>query len=673
MKFAWYYRWRLLSSLVVVALMQRLAPCARAEDPVWFHLNGIPEPSAGLELDGSQQTTRINGVNSTYDTLFIVPTVGLRGSGSIYHPNLLAFDFDGDVGWGWNQMTTTAPGYRQTINESDQLNRYQVRLDLLQQKPYNATFFASQDHTYRDYGSFDTFTVDSTRYGGTVNWATEQLNLISNFGYQDESDTGLIDSSEVKETYINFLGIYKRHSGQTTLNGQWNQYDNILNFGNTLTSRTESVGLADSETFGSRQQITASTGVSYSHAEYGGQQSDMVSATENVTVHHRENLESYLILDAQLNDLYPATETYLQGNYGVRHQLYESLTSTADAHGSYQDNSAPTGGSTTDQYGVEVSENYRKRLQSWGRLSIGASISGDHVDDTGSGSSIAIVDESHQIYLSTSPQYRPVHLNRPNVMAGSIQVTAANQLLIEGTDYQLFTSGQLTEVRLIVPPSSHLQGLLGANDNLTILVSYQSASLNTASYEALTSNAEIRLDLFNRLGIYGRLNWIDNNAPPQAQVQTLTDLVGGLDFNWRWLRAGAEYEDYDSNFIQYDAWRFFQAFNFTLDRRSTLSLNLDETFYHYPASGEQNLYQFTTRYSLQLWSSLSCYIQGGCSLQDLEGTEQVNGSAQAGLSWSYGKLSVRGGYEYTTQTTTTDQYSQSLEKDRFFLYLKRTF
>jgi hypothetical protein len=352
MNVIWFYRWRLLASLLVVGLMQRLTPLIRADEPAWFRLNGIPEPSVGLELDGSEETTRISGVKSVYDTLFITPTVGLKGSGSIYNPNLLAFDFDGNVGWGWNQMTTTSPGYRQSINESDELNRYLVRVSLLQEKPYNATFFATQDHTYRDYGSFDTFAVDSSRYGGTVNWTTQYLTLTSDFGYQDESDTGLVDSSEVKETYFNFLGIYKRHSGQTTLTGQWNEYDNILNFGNTLTSMTESVGLADSETFGSREQITASTGVSFSHAEYAAQQSDMINATENFSIHHSPNLESYLNFDFQQNDLQPATETYLQGTYGLRHQLYESLTSTADVQGDYQDNSAATGSSTTDLYGV---------------------------------------------------------------------------------------------------------------------------------------------------------------------------------------------------------------------------------------------------------------------------------------------------------------------------------
>jgi hypothetical protein len=672
MNVVWHYRWRLLASLFVVGAMERLAPWVRAEEQAWFHLDGIPEPRAGLEVDGSEETTRISGVSSVYDTLFIVPTVGLQGTGSIYHPDLLAFDFNGDFGWGWEQMTTTSPGYRQSINESDQLNRYLVRVELLQEKPYNATFFATQDQTYRDYGSFDTFTVDSTRYGGTINWTTQNLTLISDFGYQDETDTGLIDSSDVKETHFNFLGIYKRNSGQTTLTGQWNEYDNILNFGDTLTSMTESANLADSETFGSRQQITASTGVSVSHSEYGAQQSDMVNATENVSIHHRPNLETYLVLEAELNDLSPGTESSLQGDYGLRHQFYDSLTSTADVHGNYQDNSDPTGSSTTDLYGVGLAENYRKRLQSWGRLSVSGSIVADHVDDSASGGSFPST-ESHQVYLPTSAQYRPVYLDHPSILAGSIQVTASGQLLVAGTDYEVVASGQLTEIRLIVPPSPTVANLLASGDSLTIVVTYQSASLNNASYEALTSDVEVRLDLFRRFGIYGRMNSLDNNAPPQVQTQTLTDLVGGLDYKWRWLRAGAEYEDYDSNFVEYDALRFFQNFIFTLDRRSTLSLDLDETFYHYPSSGEQTMYQFTTRYSLQLWSSLSCYIQGGFSLQDLQGSEQVNGSAQAGFSWSYGKLSVRGGYEYNSQTTTTAALSEAYEKDRIFLYLKRNF
>jgi len=674
MSIVWHHRWRLLASLLVVGLIQRFTGWARAEEPQWFKLDGMPQASAGLELDGSSEDYRINGVNSSYDTLFITPTVGLRTSGSIYHPNLLAFDLDGELGWGWNQMSTSAPGYHQNINESEELNRYLAQINLLQEKPYNASFFASQDHTYRDYGSFDTFAVDSTRYGGRISWTTESLSLNADFGYRDEKDAGLTDSSEVAETYFNFIGINKRQYGQTTVTARWDMFDNILNFGSSLTTMNESVGISDSETFGHRKQITAATSLSVSHSEYSSQQTDTINATETVNINHTRTLDSYLSFDWEHDELHPSAEdNRVQGTYGIRHQLYESLTSNLDAHGNYDDNSAAGSESSIDRFGLGLYENYAKRLQSWGRLTLSGGVVADHEDDSSSGGVFTAIGETHQLYLSTSAQYRPVYLDRPKVLPGSIQVTAAGQQLVLGTDYEVISSGELTEVRLIVPPSSHLTSLLAGNDNLAVQVSYQSDSQNNASYETLNSNVQIRLDLPHGFGVYARMNWLDNNAPPQVLTQTLTDMIAGADYHWRWLRLGAEYEDYDSNFTKYDALRFYQNFDFSINSRSSLSFSFNETFYHYPANGDENNYEFIARYSVQLWSSVSWYVQGGCSLQDVLNTEQIQGAAQTGLNWTRGKLSVRAGYEYNTQSTSSSAFEETREKNRVFAYLKRTF
>lgn len=670
MNILWIHRFRLLGSLLLVAFLQRLMPWARAEEPTWFKLNGIPEASVGLEVDGSTETTHVGAGDSTYDTLFITPTVGLKTSGSIYHPNLLAFDLDGELGWGWNRMATSGPGFRQTINESDELNRYLVQVNVLQAKPYNASFFAAEDHSYRDYGSFDTFTVDSERYGGRINWNTEHLSINSDFGYRDEKASGLTSSSELAELYFNFVGLDRRQSGQTTLTASVNQFDNTLNFGNQVTSLNETVGLSDSETFGSRKQITAATGVSYSQSEYSGQRMETVTASENISVNHRPKLDSYFVMDFSHDQLQSEEDTRLQGVYGIRHQLYESLTSNLDAHGNLQENSGFNNSGNSDRYGLGLFESYTKRLQSWGRLSAGAGIIADHQDDQTTGGSVTTFNEAHQLYVP--PHYRPEYLARPRVIASTIQVSVGGDTLGEGTDYEVIRSGELTEIRLI-PTSSHVLILLVGGDSLAVAVTYQSASINNDAYESLNASSQIRLDLFGAFGIYGRMNWMDNNAPATVLTQTLTDLVGGVDYHWRWLRTGAEYEDYDSNFSRYQAWRFFQSCDFRLDQRSSLSLNLNETFYHYPGNGDQTQYQFLTRYNLQLWSSLGWYVEGGCSTQDVLGTDQVQGSARTGLNWSRGKLSIRTGYEYNTQSTSSGAFTEERTKHRLFAYIKRTF
>ena len=665
-----HYRW--LVGLSAVSFASGLVPAIRAEEPEWLKLNGLPEVSVGVEAESSTEQTKLSGGTSTYDFTSVTPLVGLHTTGSIYHPNLLTFDLSGDLGWGWDTSASSGSGAGQTRNDSAELLRYLAEFNFLPEKPYNASVFAAQDHSYTDYGSFNTYTVDATRYGGRMNWVTDGFTLNGDLGYRNETASGLTDSSQISETYFNFLGINQRKSGETTLTLHANDLENTSN-GNGVDTKNWSAGISDSETFGSRKQFGASTGLNYSQSEYSGQQLDTLNASENLTINHRRNLDSYLTVNFNQSELHPLTSSQVQGTAGVRHQLYESLTSTLEAHGSHQEQSADASHSTFDQYGLSLSENYTKRLQSWGRLALGVGTGMNHQDQNASGGPLLTASESHQLYLSTSPNYRPVYLNQPQVIAATIVVSAGSDTLIYPTDYTIVTSGELTEVKLVVPASSHLQTLLLSSDNLAVTVTYQSEPLGNSSYDTFTANTQIRLDLFDRVGVYGRLNWLDNNAPPVVLAQTLTDLVGGVDYHYRWFRTGAEYENYDSNFTRYQSLRFFQNFDFTLSSASTLGVDFNESFYRYAGNGDQSQYQLMCRYNTRLPLAITWYLEGGGMMQNANGTEQTQGMARTGLGWNRGKLSLRLGYEFNTQTTATGGFSEELIKNRVFAFLRRTF
>jgi hypothetical protein len=672
MNFGDINRCRWLIGLSAFGFAAGLAPAIRAEDPEWFKLNGLPEVSLGVEAEASTEKTTLSGGSSTYDFSSVTPLVGLHTTGSIYHPNLLTFDLSGDLGWGWTSTSSSGGGAGDSRNESADLLRYLAQLNFLSEKPYNASVFAAQDHTYTDYGSFETYTVDATRYGGRMNWVADGFTLNADLGYRDETASGLTDSSEISETYLDFTGIQQRKSGETTLTLRANDLQNTSN-GSGVETKNWSVGISDSETFGSRKQIGASTGLSYTQSEYSGQQMDTLNASENLTLHHRPNLDSYLIMNFNQSELQPITSSQVQGTVGVRHQLYESLTSTLEGHGTHQEESADTSNSTFDQYGLSLSENYTKRLQSWGRLAVGVGAGVDHQDQDSSGGTILNPSEPHQLYLSSSPNYRPVYLSQPQVIAATIVVSAGNDTLIYPTDYTIVTSGELTEVKLVAPPSSHLQSLLQTNDNLTVTVTYQSESLGNSSYDTFTANGQFRLDLFNRFGVYGRMNWLDNNAPPEVLAQTLTDLVGGVDYNYKWFRTGAEYESYDSSFTRYQALRFFQDFDFSLSSASSLGIDFNESFYSYADNGDQSQYQFLCRYNTQLPLAITWYLEGGGLMQDAAGTDLLQGMARTGIGWKRGKLSLRLGYEFNTQTTASGGFTEELVKHRVFANLRRSF
>ncbi len=665
-----FHRYRWLAGVSVAGLAAGFAPVLRAQDPEWFRLNGLPQVSVGVDAEGSTEQTTIRGSSSTYDHIFITPLVGLRSTGSIYHPNLLTFDLSGELGWGWDSTSSSSPGVSQARNENAELMRYLVELNLFSTKPCNGSVFAAQDHTFRDYGTFNTYTVDTTRYGGRVNWAAGDLTLNADLGYRNEQAAGLTDSSELSETYLNFLGIHNRKFGQTTFTLHANELENVLSYGGRYDSRNWAVGVSDSETFGRRRQISTGTGLSYSQSEYSGQQVDTLNASENILINHRPKLDSYLMVDFNHSELHPITSSRVQGTVGVRHQLYDSLASNLEGHGSHQEDAADTGGSTYDRYGLGLNENYTKRLQSWGRLSLGTGVVVDHQEQNSPAGLQTWFDESHQIYQLSSPGYLKVFLVHPRV--NNVMEVKSGSYSLPVTDYLVIQSGELTEVQLVASPSFPTASLM-VNGSLAVTITYQSQSLGSSSYDTISASAQFRLDLWNRVGIYGRLNWLDNNAPPEVLSQTLTDWVGGVDYKRKWFRTGAEYETYDSNFTQYQSLRFFQNFDFVLSDASSLSFDLNETFYHYPNDGDQSQYQFTSRYNVRLPLSLTWYLEGGGLVQEISRTEQIQGVARTGIGWSRGKLSLRAGYEFNSQSTDSGGFTEERIKHRFFTYLRRSF
>jgi hypothetical protein len=131
MIFGNFHRCRWLVGVSAVGFASGLAPAIRAEEPDWFKLNGLPEVSVGVEAEGSTEQTKLRGGSSTYDYSSITPLMGLHTTGSIYHPNLLAFDLGGDLGWGWESTSSGGSGVNQSRNESAELLRYLAEFNFL--------------------------------------------------------------------------------------------------------------------------------------------------------------------------------------------------------------------------------------------------------------------------------------------------------------------------------------------------------------------------------------------------------------------------------------------------------------------------------------------------------------------------------------------------------------
>src|SRR5262249_739700 len=143
-------------------------------------------------------------------------------------------------------------------------------------------------------------------------------------------------------------------------------------------------------------------------------------------------------------------------------------------------------------------------------------------------------------------------------------------------DYSVTILGSDVVIQLIEPNPS------GLTPTSQVIVDYEAAPQGTGTVDGQLANATIRLDLINgMLGIYGRYDNADYSADTNIVVQDLREFAFGVDFYRQWLRAGAEYEIYDSTFTSYDAARLFQTFTFTPDEVSSLSINLSQSWTDY--------------------------------------------------------------------------------------------
>jgi hypothetical protein len=629
-------------------------------EPRWLRVN-FNQASVGVETEVLRENYSVNGANPSVHKYWIAtPLLGLRLDGSVYHPNLATFHFDGEGGAGWGQDSVTGPGSVTARNESQNLVRYIASIDFLSGKPYNAGAFATQDHNYSNYDFFNTAVVDSLRYGGRAAWNVKSFNLSLDAGNRQQEASGLTGTSFIADTYLNFNGLSQRDRGSSTLAYTYDDYRNRVNAEPTQQGVSQSFSASDSQTFGRNGQISASGGVGYGQADYSTSKLQTFNANANVIAQHSATLESFYNFNYVDNEQSPASSSLIQAMAGLRHQLYASLSSAVDVHGSFNNFSGSLSDGHNNLYGVALNERYSKNLTPWARLSLGGAVSLDHQDNQASGSVLTVLNESHVI-----SDIVPATLKYPHVILSTIVVTGPGgaPTYKQGTDYQVIQSGEMTQ--LLRNPTS-----LDLPNDSQILVNYNSDSLYTATFESYTSGVQIRLDLFNTVGLYGRYNSLGNNAPPSVSVESLTDWVGGAEVSLSWLRAGAEYQDYNSNFSQYHATRLFQTFTFRPADDLTLGLDLNQIWYRYPTNPQEVQYRFMARADTQLNGWLAWNVEGGYYLREAMNVQQDLAAARTGLVMTWGKLIIRTGYQYNYELT---QQSGLLTRNFFYLHLRRVF
>jgi hypothetical protein len=420
------------------------------------------------------------------------------------------------------------------------------------------------------------------------------------------------------------------------------------------------------ENFSSRSSLNST--LLFSESDYSGVASDNVNLTEDYSVEHTPNLRSFY--DYGL--AYYSTDggDSMQNNVraGLQHQLFESLSSTADLHGSTYD-SDYSGASLDDiSGGSSLSVNYSKQLGDWGHLTAGNAINYDITQQQSSGGILPISQESHVVLNSL-----PVSLNQPQAVDDGnfiIVDKTTGYTLVNGIDYTVDRNVNPWQFTIIALPGPHFQW------GDTFLVTYDVQPNPSGSYTTLGDQAQVRVEFLRGLmDVHARYSYIDNSASsPGFVLEDLRQFQGGTDFNWRRLHLTADYTDSESSLFDYYSYATTESCLLLKSLRSSLSVNLSQQWTYYPGeatnqTGSVTFYNYMLRYDLRPTSSVSFRAEGGWQQQHGGGLDQDVFAARAYVDWTIGKLSVNLGYEYQDQ----EFIATSQSRNYAFLRLRRNF
>jgi hypothetical protein len=655
------------------------------QEPRWLTFH-ISEMSAGVYAEGMVEETRYDNSSTSvsHEHLFLGPSLGLNADGSIYHPNLARYFINTEGAFGWAHDSVTGSESR---DEWDYLGHFSVTLDLLENKPYHGSLFANYDHTFRDNDFFNRVTVDGWRYGARSAWKAGSWLFNADYLHRDEESTspfpvtrvitvtnvvngtnvitvqtnkGSFDSVSVtREDTFNFSARQERPSGGSSFNYSWNRYDrtDVGGFGE---GNDNSFAAADTERFGANDRYVFNGNLSYILRDTSEEQSDEIIANTIFSAEHRDNLNSFydLSYDRFTTGSFDSDNYSAQGS--LRHQLYDSLTSTVTLRASDSEVSDRNTSGYTRRYGGGLSEYYTKLTGENSRVRISNSVFVDHTDQANAG----VAKNERHSFLEGGPVPDSFFLNLPNVLELTIMVTDLNNTqppLLEGFDYRVSRFGSRTVIERLHP---------GVPTD--VLVDYRAEPSPPGSYETVTEAFQIRFELWkNLLGVYARLNLSLNNAPAELRVQDIKAYVFGADFNWRFFRGGAEYEIYDSSESDYRSVRLFQSVSFRPDDASTLTVDFTESWIDYVnTSRQEQNYQFITRYRRVLTRRLAFDGNAGISIRRGFGVDQILAAIRPSIKYVIGKTTLDAGYDYEYKLFLNNEERQ---KHMFFVRARRVF
>jgi len=558
----------------------------------------------------------------------------IGADGWVYHPALLRFSID--LGLVLDQ------DFVETSNTSDlsQVDGIQesfdVNVQVLPDKPYPMSLFASQIHSEINSAFSQRRTIDTLQYGtGLVlrdltlgPWETPARML---YRHLDTSTNGEFGTDRVSDD-IEVNVDNETDNAHNRLEYDWTSQESgrgqdVRVYKRHYVRLSQELQLVRgwiSDGRLSSQLIASDTG--------GDFNAQAVSVDEALTVRHSRMLSTNYGYGLNYQDSGGSRQVSNRGYVGLSHQLYESLHSAFTLSGAYTD----TDLGTIVQGDGSAAFNYTKKIP-WGRFGLRFSPAYSYQDENLESGLLTILGERIEVEIGI-----PLALKKLNVVVSSIVVRDAktNAVFSEGVDYTIVVENQRTFI--VVNPF----GNIDPATTPALLVRYDYLREPARTFSTLTLLYGFSLQLFDHWSADVSYSDTDQTLiKGDEEDSTLSDeqrLLASLNAVFGRNHTRLEYEKTESEITPRERYSATHSVSFRPLRKVTVGMSAGYAHDRITDTGRtSDVYSFDS--NTTAWLPYRILARLGLLVRYLDEEEQttvVQGTTLS-LSYRYGKLRLQ--------------------------------
>jgi hypothetical protein len=614
----------------------------------------------------SYQSRLPGGSDVNSQRVYLSPGVGIGWDYFLYHPDLLSFSLLTEPNYNWQQYKNSgiSSGSDSLLLNGD------LTAQLLREKSYATTFTYNRSHDDYHYDFYNSATVDTEGWGVSTGYRDGPVPVNISFQQSHTDSKSFSQESILDQTTVNLHARNERQKmNATDLTYQFGQFNYDSQY--TLASYNNQnsyhhVTLTDSEHF---EKSTLSSSLLFYDVESSQSSSQNLNAGLNYSVEHTPHLRSFYNYSGSVNSGNGADSLANYGVAGIQHQLYDSLVSSLNVHGSNEKSTYGSASLDSTTIGAGGSVDYSKRLGGWGTLNLGNNANYDITDQQTSGSELLIPDESYTV-PATGPAV--IRLKSPRDISIT-SITDANHSPLDSTEYVIIQTTDPWQIQIITGGTHNLQ------PGSTVLVTYTIQSDSSGSYSVFSDNAHIGLRFWHeRAEVYGNFNYTDNQGgASDFSLQNVTEFQAGASCDWQGIHLEGDYTEHYSTLYDYQSLSFQENYSTPVFFHSSVGVSLSQQWNIYPpGSGTStnqtettSFYNYMLHYDWQPVASLSWHAEIGLQQQRDTGFDENLLAARTYLNWMVGKLEFHLGYEHENQQYT----AETRTRDFVFMRMRRNF